>query len=59
MSPSGSKTFAPKETELDRILAREKFILEKYEQMFGEEYQMKFTTDLGNNFWEIMKVILG
>ena len=27
MSPSGSKTFVPKETELDRILAREKFIL--------------------------------
>lgn len=59
LSPTTSKTFTPKESEYDRLIARKKFIIEEYLRINGEESMAKFDTDLSKDFWELIKVILG
>ena len=59
MSPSPSKSFAPKENESDRIMARQKFILGEYNRIFGDDSAEKLDKEMTKDFWEIIKIIVG
>lgn len=60
MSPTTSgKSFTPKESEYDRLVARKKFIVEEYLQINGEKSMSDFDKEMTKDFWELIKIICG